>query len=69
MEQLARALMEVAFPGAPEQGMTQNTMGQPAASASSADVVEEIKRFKTLMEQGILTEEEFTSKKRQLLGI
>lgn len=75
MGQLARALMAVAFPGAPEQrlaqGMGQVVFAQSAAAASvpAGDVVEEIQRFKTLVEQGIITEEEFAAKKRQLLGI
>lgn len=86
MEDLARALMEVAFPGAPDLGSdpiittTINMAGfNPAATrsapvaaapaAGSGDVVAEIQRFKQLMDQGIITEEEFTAKKRQLLGI
>ena len=73
MEQLARALMELAFPGAPAQQadayapvMSGQTIVTPTASV---DAVTEIQRFKALMEQGIITEEEFTAKKRQLLGI
>lgn len=40
-----------------------------SAAAAPVDAVAEIQRFKDLMEQGIITEEEFTAKKRQLLGI
>ena len=40
-----------------------------AAAAGNGDVVAEIQRYKKLMDDGILTEEEFTAKKRQLLGI
>ena len=73
MRQLAHALMAVAFPGATEQrvgAVTAAANGQSAAApASSVDVVEEIRRFKELMEQGILTEDEFAAKKRKLLGI
>ena len=73
MGQLARALMEVAFPGAPEQragsGAVSMAGQSVAAPAASADVVAEIQRFKALVDQGILTEEEFAAKKRQLLGI
>ena len=77
MSQLARALMAVAFPGAPEQRVGRNVavvIGQTgsapvAAPAASVDAVAEIQRFKALVEQGILTEEEFAAKKRQLLGI
>ena len=70
MGQLARALMEVAFPGAPEQRVSGNAavvVGQTATA--SVDAVAEIQRYKTLMDQGLITEEEFTAKKRQLLGI
>jgi len=73
MGQLARALMELAFPGAPEQraGGNVTVVGQSvaAAPATSADVVAEIQRFKELVDLGVITEEEFAAKKRQLLGI
>lgn len=72
MEQLARALMAVAFPGAPEQRISGNAtvVGQSAAApAASVDVVAEIQRFKELVDLGVITEEEFAAKKRQLLGI
>lgn len=74
MEQLANALMAIAFPGAPVQ--RAGSVSAPAMGSSpvvtptmSTDAVAEIQRFKALMEQGILTEEEFAAKKRQLLGI
>jgi hypothetical protein len=73
MGQLARALMQVAFPGAPEQRVASTTApmaGQTIVTPTvSVDAVAEIKRFKDLMDQGIITEEEFAAKKRQLLGI
>jgi len=80
MAQLARGLMAVAFPGAPElsaeaaaaAAAAPAPVAAPAASAAPAaapDVVTELQRFKELLDQGILTEEEFTAKKRQLLGI
>ena len=62
IEQLAQALMELAFPN----GNTAETA--PAAEPVN-DVVTELQRFKALLDQGILTEEEFTAKKRQLLGL
>ena len=40
-----------------------------AAPAQATDVAEELKKYKSLLDAGILTEEEFTAKKRQLLGI
>lgn len=63
MEQLAKALMAVAFPGAPEQRGSRNT------AAPAVDAVAEIQRYKELLDQGILTQEEFEAKKRELLGI
>lgn len=76
MHDLARSLMELAFPGAGEQsvsgtgGVVINNYGSgPAASAAVGDPVAEIQKYKTLLDQGIITEEEFTAKKRQLLGI
>ena len=73
MEQLARALMELSFPGTPEQrfGMGAPMMfGQTVAVPNvSVDAVAEIQRLKALMDQGIITEEEYVAKKRQLLGI
>jgi len=73
MKEIATALLELAFPGASvitegEAMLAAATRGA-AAPASSADVVEEIQRYKSLMDQGIITEEEFAAKKRQLLGI
>lgn len=48
-------------------------IGAPTETAGTEDVaadpVEEIRRYKELMDSGIITEEEFTAKKRQLLGI
>ena len=70
MGQLADALMEVAFPGVMDQrGKSNAASSTDQTTTASADVVDEILRFKSLAEQGIITEEEFTAKKRQLLGI
>lgn len=74
MEQLARALMELAFPGAPERtvtsaGITAANSSGVSAPGVAVDTVEEIRRLKDLTDKGILTEAEFTVKKRQLLGI
>ena len=33
------------------------------------DVTEQLKKYKVLLDAGVLTEEEFTAKKKQLLGI
>lgn len=70
MEKFARALMSTFFPDAPEQRVDRNSAPSYAVNNEpSADVVAEIQRFKELMDLGILTEEEFTAKKRKLLGI
>ena len=73
IEQLARALMAVAFPGAPEINVDECGTGAQAAtraaSAAPVDAVAEIKKYKELLDQDLITEEEFTAKKRQLLGI
>lgn len=42
---------------------------QAAASKTVVSVVDEIRGLKQLLDEGILTEEEFTAKKKQLLGI
>ena len=39
------------------------------AIASEGDVFELLQKYKGLMDAGIITEEEFTAKKRQLMGI
>lgn len=66
MEQLAMALKQAAFPDAPEQTVQGGGAGKAAAPV---DAVAEIKRFKDLLDQGLITEEEFTAKKKHLLGI
>ena len=48
------------------QAAVQNSAIQ---AATTMDAVTEIQRYKALLDAGILTEEEFTAKKRQLLGI
>ena len=40
-----------------------------SGAAAPADAVNEIQRYKALLDAGVLTEEEFVAKKRQLLGI
>lgn len=66
MERLSAALKQVAFPNVPER-----TEGEPAAATSTAEetTVAQLKQYKELLDQGIITEEEFSAKKRQLMGI
>ena len=71
---LAVNLMKILDPSAPEHrnvGSTDSekqpqTRPQPAPQT---DTVTELKRYKELLDAGILSEEEFTAKKKQLLGI
>lgn len=71
MAKLARDLMGVAFPGAPELqiGGEAGSVVQQVVTVGSGDVVTEIQRYETLVDQGLLTAEEFAAKKKQLLGI
>ena len=63
--QAARAQQDQA-----EQDQAQPDQAQaPAApAANQVDVVDQLKRFADLRDQGILTEEEFTAQKAKLLG-
>jgi predicted Zn-dependent peptidase len=70
LEKLVAALKIVAFPQAPEQSQNLGTRTQTDYTTTTpSDVIEEIKRYKALMEEGIITQQEFNSKKKQLLGI
>lgn len=44
----------------------QKNNPQPAAVSSTAD---ELKKFKELLDSGVITEEEFNAKKKELLGL
>lgn len=73
MKQFATALRDISFPNAPIQQDTPTSQAAAYyggnAPATGVDTVEEIRRFKALMDQGIIMEEEFAAKKTQLLGI
>lgn len=81
LDALARNLMQLFAPGAPVQELdgsgapiqtaapVQAAPVQVVPTAAATDTVEQLRRFKELVDQGILTEEEFAAKKRQLLGI
>ncbi len=73
MEELAEALMRVAFPQAGEVAKAGAAPAAAAADAAAAqpaaDAVSEIKKYKELLDAGIITEEEFAAKKKQLMGI
>lgn len=69
--ELAKHLMRLIDPAAKERwdgaATEKNAAAKPAAAP--VDVVTEIQRYKGLLDAGIITEEEFTAKKRQLMGI
>ncbi|GAB6181184.1 hypothetical protein JCM14036_25030 [Desulfotomaculum defluvii] len=72
LEKLVAAFKTVAFLEAPEQSIGLGAVGAQAVhttTAPPADAIEEIKKYKTLMEEGIISQQEFDAKKRQLLGI
>jgi hypothetical protein len=76
MEKLVAALRTVAFLEAPEQsvgpgmaGMGTMYMSMVSPAAAPADAIEEIKKYKALMEDGVISQQEFEAKKKQLLGI
>ena len=85
LHELAVRLMRMIDPSAPEvrggnggaaayaAENSYEAAGSAAQQAPSGtipiDAVAEIKKYKELLDMGIITEEEFTAKKRQLLGI
>ena len=48
--------------------LRQGTIPQQGA-AQGVDQVEELRRYKALLDEGVITQEEFEAKKKQLLGI
>ena len=66
---LARNLMQLIAPGAPETGAGAAQTAVPAQTGGAPNAVEELKQYKSLLDAGVITEEEFAAKKRQLLGI
>lgn len=65
---LAVNLMQLINPDAQEVRDVVN-IPETAQTTSADDTVNEIQKFKALLDSGIITEEEFAAKKRQLLGI
>ena len=56
-------------PNGREQHPDTVQAAQTSAAAPAADAVAEIQRYKGLLDAGVITEAEFTAKKRQLMGI
>ncbi len=72
ISKLVDALKTVAFPGTPKQPVNLGLAGVQTVHTTVAppiDAIEEIKKYKTLMEEGIISQQEFEAKKKQLLGI
>ena len=77
LHELAVNLMQLIHPRAQESfsalGMAPHdtvvTRTAPQVASVSGDSVEEIKKYKELLDAGIITQEEFTAKKRQLMGL
>ncbi len=76
LHRMATALAHVMNPGAREL-WDGETAAAPAAQAAqpvqtaapAVDTVAELQKYKMLLDTGVITEEEFAAKKKQLLGI
>lgn len=71
MENLAQCLMTVAFQDAPAEGAQQGAQQetQPAAAAPAQDAVSQLKQYKQLLDDGVITQADFDAKKKQLMGL
>lgn len=77
LHELAMNLMQVMCPSAGEiHGATGQvaqgdfvTRQAPQTETTAVNAIEEIKKYKELLDAGIITEEEFTAKKHQLMGL
>lgn len=70
IEKLVDAFKTVSFPSTPDQSIVlEAVQGVHIASVAPIDEIEELKKYKALMEEGIISREEFDVKKKQLLGI
>jgi len=49
--------------------LNQSTFNQPVCTSQSVSCADEIVKFKNLLDQGIITQEEFDAKKKELLGL
>lgn len=52
-----------------QQQATQQPVNQPVAQNDNSDMMAELQQLAQLKDQGILTQEEFEAKKKQVLGI
>ena len=51
------------------KGMLIETVEETSANNNVSDITEQLKKYKELLDNGVLTQEEFESKKKQLLGL
>jgi hypothetical protein len=70
IEKLVMAFKAVAFPDAPVLTVGLGGTGSiQATMAAPVDAIEEIRKYKALLDEGIISQQEFDAKKKQLLGI
>ncbi len=72
IEKLVNAFKTVAFFNATEQYISLGAGGVQTVNTTNTppvDAIEEIKKYKALMEDGIITSEEFNLKKKLLMGL
>ena len=51
------------------QAQTTKTVKQPPKTAKSDNRIEELTKLKDLLDTGVITQEEFDAKKKQILGV
>ena len=52
-----------------ENGRKQTKLPQAAPAIQQASAADELKKFKELLDMGVINQEEFDAKKKQLLGL
>ena len=69
--QRSQAAAQQEAPAPPQAAAQQEAPAPPQAAAAPAepDDAAEIQKYASLKEQGLITDEEFTAKKKQILGI
>lgn len=65
----ANCLMQLIHANGKRMQESSITNVQAQQSSSTDDMAKEIQKYKALLDAGVITEEEFTAKKRQILGI
>lgn len=68
---LRNAIMErkLALEKEARDAQAAQAQAQPAPTAPAGDSAEELKKYKDLLDSGVITQEEFDAKKKQLLGL